>query len=91
MGYDDVAGAAQAALREGRVSDIAPDPENGRLLCEVADELGGKQTVSLPFAAWSEKGAAWPRLSSISIPRSSLSSGTASSARICRVCSIDTP
>ena len=55
MGYDDVAGAAQAALREGRVSDIAPDPENGRLLCEVADELGGKQTVSLPFAAWSEK------------------------------------
>lgn len=37
------------------MSDIAPDPENGRLLCEVADELGGKQTVSLPFAAWSEK------------------------------------
>ena len=55
MGWDDVTGAAMAALREGRVSDITPDAENGRLLCEAADELGEKTAVSLPFAPWSEK------------------------------------
>ena len=55
LGFDDVAGAAMAALREGRAGDIIPDPEHNLLRCEITDELGGKLTVQIPFAVWSEK------------------------------------
>ncbi|MDY6323051.1 MAG: DEAD/DEAH box helicase [Succinivibrio sp.] len=49
LAYDDFAGEAKAALREGRVGEFVFAPRKKLIGCQITDEFGEKHTVTLHF------------------------------------------